>query len=283
MATKHYYRIQCPTELGKQFRKFWHDCNKAEKAAEIFAKKVGAEAYYTSPTAFAGGVACVSFKNEEKVNRKLWRPLGKDADGAEQWEPDVKHRNGVLLLPRKDFRPSDTANRVYSKRNSRFGEVRMAHTTQEWAAMIGLRMTGDVQRDAAALEEAMSKELFCRYTEVYRDDAVATASMDRRYKLTWVARESIRIEVARMKLPVVSTERLLHLLEADLLDGMPDDGKPKFVRPVTPTFFEWADRYYIGVAYPCSHPDLEEITEGTYRLKMLALRQAEEARRMEES
>ncbi len=283
MGQKHYYyRIPCSSELGKQFRQFWHECTKAEKAAEIFAAKVGAESYYTSPAAFAGGVVCVSFPKGTEVNTKMWRLLGKDADGAEQWEPAVEHRENVLVLPRKGFQPSDTAFRVYSKRLSRWREVRHLHTLQEWATLAGVKLTDDKKKDAERLDDLMAEQSFCLYTELWRTDCVI-APHDNRRHMTWVARESIRIEKARMTLPMVGTERLLRLLKADLLDGLPDDGKMKFVKPITPTFFEWGGRYYVGVAYPCKHDGLEAITEGDYRVKMVALRQAEEARKHEES
>lgn len=278
---KHYYRMNCSSELGVRFRFFWHDCEKARKAAEVFAAKVGAEAYYTSPTAFEGGVACVSFPKGTEVNKKIWRLLGSDADGAEQWEPAVEHRTGVLVLPRKGFRPSDTACRIYYKKMSRWGEVRHLYTLKEWAQLAGIELTDDKKKDALTVDEKMGKELFCIYTELYREDAANDPDRDRRYKMTWVAKESIRIERARMKLPVVSTERLLQLLNADLLDGQPDDGKPKFVKPTTPTFFEWAGRYCIGIDYPCKSDDLEEITEGDYRRKMITLKQAQEMKNEE--
>ena len=67
MANRYYYRFDTSSALGKKFRSFWNECNKAERAAEVFAKKVGAVAYYSSPSAFAGGVAAVAFE-EGKAN-----------------------------------------------------------------------------------------------------------------------------------------------------------------------------------------------------------------------
>jgi hypothetical protein len=54
------------------------------------------------------------------------------------------------------------------------------------------------------------------------------------------------------------------------------------VQNVTPTFFEWGGRYYIGIEYPCKAEGLEPIIEATYRMKMTTLRQAEEAQRIAE-
>jgi hypothetical protein len=94
--------------------------------------------------------------------------------------------------------------------------------------------------------------------------------------------QSIRIEKERLLLPVVTVEKLYALLEADQSGDKPTDGKPKLVEPVTPTFFEWGGRYYIGIEYPCKAEGLEEIEQGVYQVKMTTLRQAEEAQRIAE-
>lgn len=278
---KYFYRTSCTSSLGKQIRLYLHDCDKAEVAAEIFAKKIGAEAYYPSPMSFAGGVSYVTFPQGKKVNEKIWKKQKEqDADGADVYVPDVIHRRGALLLPRKDFRPSDTAYRIYDKRNCRWQDVRDLYKMTDWAGMIGMRLTDDKQKDAELLDERMSKELFRMFTELSRPGIVITS--DGRYKIPLIDREAIRIEHDRMRLPEVNANRLFRLLNIDFMDGQ--DNGMKIVQPVAPAFFEWADRYYIGSSYPCNHDDLETITQGTFNLKRTALRQAEEViRRGDES
>lgn len=300
MAERYYYRFSTSSQLGKKFRSFWNECNKAERAAEVFAKKVGAAAYYSSPSAFAGGVAAVAFE-PGKANGKMWRSAGRTDDGEELFEPDVKQRNGVLVLPRRGFKPSDTATRIYSRRMSAWKEVRSIYTLCEWAKLAGVEMpdadasgvVAAIPTRAAAMKEAleqverkvnekMEKELFCQFIELYRDDEIPVDPTHPRRKTPLYISQSIRIERERILLPVVTVERLYALMEADLSGDKPTDGKPKLVQNVTPTFFEWGGRYYIGIEYPCKAEGLEPIIEATYRMKMTTLRQSEEAQRIAE-
>ena len=292
MAERYYYRFSTSSQLGKKFRSFWNECNKAERAAEVFAKKVGAAAYYSSPSAFAGGVAAVAFE-PGKANGKMWRSAGRTDDGEELFEPDVKQRNGVLVLPRRGFRPSDTATRIYSRRMSAWQDVRGIYTLREWAKLAGVEMPdlggGTAEHSKEALEkvernvnEKMEKELFCQFIELYRDDEIPVDPTHPRRKTPLYISQSIRIERERMLLPVVTVEKLYALMEADQSQDKPTDGKPKLVEPVTPTFFEWGGRYYIGIEYPCKAEGLEPIIEATYRMKMTTLRQSEEAQRIAE-
>jgi hypothetical protein len=292
---KYYYRFDASSPLGKKFRSLWNECDKAERAADVFAKKVGAAAYYSSPSAFAGGVAAVVFE-EGKANEKLWRSAGRTDDGEELWEPDVKQRNGVLVLPRRGFRPSDTATRIYSRRMSSWQEVKGLNTIREWAAMAGVDMpiisgkniplddqAKDMTKEALEkvekkVNEKMEKEMFCQYIELYRDDAIPVDPKHPKRKTPMYVSQSIRIEKERLLLPVVTVEKLYALLEADQSGDKPTDGKPKLVEPVTPTFFEWGGRYYIGIEYPCKAEGLEPITEATFQMKITTLRQAELAK-----
>lgn len=296
---KYYYRFDASSQLGKKFRSLWNECNKAERAADVFAKKVGAAAYYSSPSAFAGGVAAVVFE-EGKANEKLWRSAGRTDDGEELWEPDVKQRNGVLVLPRRGFRPSDTATRIYSRRMSSWQEVKGLNTLREWAAMAGVEMpiisgkniplddqAKDMTKEALEkvekkVNEKMEKEIFCQYIELYRDDAIPVDPKHPKRKTPLYVSHSIHIEKERLLLPVVTVDRLYALLEADQSADKPDGDKPKLVQNVTPTFFEWGGRYYIGIEYPCKAEGLEEIEQGVYQVKMTTLRQAEEAQRIAE-
>ncbi len=275
----YYYRTETSTALGKEIKKYLHDCYRAEKAADIWAKKAHAKNFYPSPTAFAGGVSCVSFEKGKEVNEKLWKPIPLDEDEEEEqeqkWVPNVEHRDGAIILPRKDFKPSDTDDKVFSRRPSTWAEVRHLYTRETWLKMIGMRSTGDKVEDAKKIEDRMMKELFCRYVQVYRTDAVITP--DKRRRMPYVASAAIRMEVARLRLPVVSANRLFLMLKVNLLDGQTEDGKPKIFRPTTPAFFEWGGRYYIGCSYPCQREELEEITEGTFNMKRNALIQREEA------
>ena len=295
MAARYYYRFDTSTALGKKFRSFWNECNKAERAAEVFAKKVGAAAYYSSPSAFAGGVACVAFE-PGKVNEKIWRSAGRSDEGEELYEPNVEQRHGVLVLPRRGFRPSDTATRIYSKRMSTWKEVQRMLTLSQWAEKAGVTMPTIMklplaakltdEEKKAALEQVeqqvnrkMERETFVQYIELYRDEEIPVDPYHPKRKTPLFISQSIRIERERMLLPIVRTEALHALLQADLSGDEPKDNKPKVVHNVTPTFFEWCGRYYVGIEYPCKAEELTAVTEGAYRMALTNLRQTEAAQR----
>lgn len=261
--TRHFYRFDVNSDIGRQFRKLWNECAKAERAAESFAKKVGARTYYSSPSAFTGGVECVSFQDGAKVNKKLWRMVGKDADGLEQWVPDVKRRSDVMLLPRRDFKPSDTATRIYGRRVLPWPMVRHLRTLDEWMPLAQVTPSGDAVKDAERVDETMRQALFVRYTELYRDDEIPADPTHPRRKMPLYIRESIRIERARLTLPVVKMDQFHQLLQADK-SAVLKDGKPIIVQESTPTFFEYDRRYYLGIDYPCRADGLTELSSAAY-------------------
>ena len=262
--TRQFYRVDISSNFGKMFRRLWNECNKAERAAEVFAKKVGAETYYPSETSFAGGVVCVSFADTEKVNKKMWRSIGKDDDGYELWQPIVSCRNDIMMLPRKNFKPSDTATRIYDKRILPWSKVIAMKPLEEWAKIACVEITDDKKAMAKKVDEVMQDACFINYIELYRDDMEnIKKEKDPRTKVPYYVRESIRIERARMLLPVVSVERIYNLLQADQSVAV-KDGKPTVVRDTAPTFFEYGRHIYIGCDYPCHAEDLQPITTKSY-------------------
>ena len=200
----YYYRFDTSTALGKRFRSFWNELMKAERAADKFAEKVGAKTFYPNMRMVAGGVDAVSFPDGVHPNLKVWRSIGKDGDGLELWVPNVKQRRGVYKIPEGGKCPSHTANRIFSRKPNDKGEV--------------------------------------KFIELYRDDEEAK-STDRRFKLSWAAKESIRIEKQRLLLPTISAADLLRVLSADVAADVPDDDQLHIVRIITPEMFEWRGYY----------------------------------------
>lgn len=232
---RYYYQFDSSSELGKRFKRLWNRCVKADKARVTFQERVGAVAHCPNDAMFAGGVLGVFFADDAKVNRKMWREAGKSDDGSICWVPICKSREGVLNLTKGAERPADTATRIF----------------------------GDVFIDKKGRTAV-------KYTELYRDDADSNPK-DKRWKKPQHVRESICIERARRKLPVVSVLQVTNLLQADLTGGN-GDGKMHVVRPVTPTFFEYWRKIYVCCAYPCRAEGLEEITSGAYTEAVADLR-----------
>ena len=224
------YKLHVSTALGKAFMKLWHLCDKAEKAADKFAAKVGAVQYYPTDSAFAGGVACVSFSGNKPPMQNVWRSVGKDADGIEMWEPDVKQRMGNVKVKDETQIPKDTATRIYKKK---------------------------VRKNADG-------KTVCDYVELYRDDKVPVDKTHPKRKTPLYWSKSFRIEKERLKLPVVTTQSVMNLIGADLTSGHDTKGKMCIVVPVSPTFFRYSQSIYLRCAYPCHAEGMKEITLGEY-------------------
>lgn len=184
MEKTYYYKLRSKSKLGKMFRQLWNKCVKAERAADAFAKKAGAEQFYPSDMVFGGGVVAVLFKDDVCPMPDLWNCAGEDADGRKLWRP------------------------------RKFDAPRVMRRNKSVTPL--------------------------------------------------VVRKAMRIEKERLALPVVKTETILQLLQADPSCGKADDGKVHIVRVVTPTFFEYWNYIYIGIAYPCHAEPLEEITQADY-------------------
>ena len=113
----YYYRLNADTEAAGRLRQLLNAINQAQRAQVTFLKNIGAEGFKDDEERLmAGGVLCVSFPDDKKVDERIWRQAHKDLDGVQMWVPNVERRTGCIILPRRGFQPSDTWCRVYSKR-----------------------------------------------------------------------------------------------------------------------------------------------------------------------
>ena len=85
---KYYYKTSEKSEIGQGLSSFWRECQKAEKAAEIYARNMGATEFFFSPEGFTGGVEWLVFKNPDKVDPERWKEGG-PIDGLRVWKPNV--------------------------------------------------------------------------------------------------------------------------------------------------------------------------------------------------
>lgn len=83
---------------------------------------------------------------------------------------------------------------------------------------------------------------------------------------------------------MVPTDRLYHLLQADTHVEL-EKGKAALVRDTTPTFFEYGIHFYVSIDYPCSHPELQELSSDVFvelkRSMLMAQRNMEAAKSVE--
>lgn len=85
---KYYYKTSEKSEIGQGLSSFWRECQKAEKAAEIYARNMGATEFFFSPEGFTGGVEWLVFKAPDKVDKERWKE-GEPIDGVRVWKPNV--------------------------------------------------------------------------------------------------------------------------------------------------------------------------------------------------
>ncbi len=267
---KYYYRFKAYTKVGKKFRAFWNECIKADEAAEKYAAKVGAAAYYSVPSAFAGGVTCVSF--DKKPDTQLWRSIGPDQDGIEQWEPRCQRREGVIIAPNAGFRPSSTAVRLYDKKASKWENVIGGQTMKQWAQVAGILLTGDKEKDEERVNAALKDKVFWKYIEFYGDQV--SPRRGKQPMMPKSLKDAILLERKRLELPVVSIDALYRILEAET-NTLSKDEKMKVVEDTTPTFFEWKGYFYLGIDYECKNSTLETVPPATYTSMMLDMKEVQ--------
>lgn len=225
---RYFYRVSQSTPLGKELRRLHRKCEHAEAAAEKFAAKVGAKMYYPHPTAFVGGVACVSF--DTKPDQDLWQCVGKDADGIEMWEPKCQTRKGREPYDGKK-RPADTATRIYNRNQSADGYLYYT----------------ELYRNDKSKSSKRGKD--CNLTAKARK-AICTERQRRLLPVVYTA----------------SFFKLLGAELLEGVDQRTRSGLVK-ITPVTPTFFICDNYYYVCAAYPCHAEGLTEISRETFMLK----------------
>ena len=263
-----YYQFSADSELGKKFFRFHHQCVNADKAADNYARKMGAKAWYSDPNAFAGGVNCLEF-DESKGDKQMWRPV-EIIDGRQCYEPAVSVVAGAVMLNDKErFRPSDTRIRTYAKRPCGWEQVRQFYTMRQWAAMIGYQLTGDKEADGQAIIERMKNQKFLQFMDFYGEQQPSR----KENKIARAFLRAVRAEQQRMRLPVVPVQALYDLLQSAGPVPVCGDGIATEKEPLlTPTFFLYNGDYYIAVSEPCQHPDLHPIASQMYMYKQNMLK-----------
>lgn len=242
---KYYYTFKEYTLFGRRLKVFWQACQNVERKADAYAKKMGAEAFYSSPVSFAGGVACLVFPKRkmddgtERVtaNREVWRMDG-TLDGEECFVPNVTQRTDCLVYSDRRFCPSDTSSVIFHRRFSTWREVSHLHSLKRWLEKMCLPHT----TTADELEAIMQKKHFLLYTEI------VAMSGDKQ-----AGKRAIRAERFRMELPVIEVADFYRLF------GVADTAIPQAEE--TPTFFLYQGSYYVGLSAEIDGDDVEEIDE----------------------
>ena len=270
---KHYYYYRCDSasEIGKKLKRLLNDCQKAERAQMDFGRKCGAESIVPVDDNFEGGVIGVTFADDDEVNKTVWKEIVKDRDGKTIWRPNCECREGVAISKNDRYRPSNTATRLFDYKQRTFAEVKHLYTAQQWydlgrLFLTGNELTGNREEDEALVVKALSEKRFIKYVELYRTDTDKSIR-----EMSKLQREAINLEHHRRMLPVVTPLRVFSLLGADMMADVPEDKQTDFVKPDTPTFWEYADHWYIGCVFPCKAEGLTEISSEAYTTKLTDL------------
>lgn len=268
----YYYRLNADSELGARLRQLLSEIQRAQRAQITFLKNVGAEGYNDDESLMAGGVLCVSFPADKKVNERIWRKSHKDADGVQMYVPNVERRTGYIILPRKGFKPSDTWCRVYDKRVYSWPQAVSQYTMKQWAEMAGVRLTGDKGKDAECVNEALQFAQFAHYQEFYIKEWDPEV-LEVHVKLPWWVREAVRLEVQRVKLPVVTVNIFYRLMQAG--SPLPEGQTFGRINERLPNFFEIGGKFYVSCSRELMAEGLEAITAQKYNSKAAIVQDAE--------
>lgn len=240
---RYFYRCTAASLIGKKLRKLLNDCRKAERAQMVFGKKCGAESVVPVNDAFEGGVIGLLFRDDSKVNRTVWKEIVKDEqDGRIVWRPNCEHREGAIVAKNENHHPRSTSTRIYQYQH--VGWERVKHLFPDGEP------SGTVEKEKAR---------YILYTELYREDAKKPIR-----DMSKLQREAISLERERMMLPVVMSQRVFALLQADVMADLPKDKKMHMVQPETPTFWEYDGWWYVGCCFPCKAVGLEAISSDLY-------------------
>ena len=251
---KHCYQFDADSTAGRMLRDFWRKADQAERKAERYAKKMGAESWYGSPEAFAGGVAYLVFPKAKdadgnarcKVDTEAWRKAA-EIEGECCYEPNVKMRTGVFLLPSDRFTPSNTATRIYQRKHCKLDDVSRLRTMRQWYEIGGIPWnpthTDELRR--SIIKQRLGRRTFVLYNEYEGMSQNKNA-----------ARRAVRAEVMRVQLPVIANESFYRIF------GVPAAAIP--AEADTPTFFIYHGQFHIRVPMKIDASHLEEITPERY-------------------
>lgn len=242
---KHYYTFKEDSLFGRRLKVFWQACRNVERKADAYAKKMGAQAFYSSPISFAGGVECLVFPKRKMndgterltVNSEVWRMDG-TLDGEECFVPNVSLRQDCLVYSDRRFCPSDTSSVIFHRRFSSWREVSHLHSQKRWLEKMCLPSATTAEQ----LDDIMQKKFFLLYTEI------VPQSTDKQ-----AGKRAVRAERFRMELPVIEVADFYRLF------GIADKDIPQ--ADETPTFFIHQGCYYVGLSAEIDGDDVEQIDE----------------------
>lgn len=263
------YRFPDNNERAKLLRKYWHEAVKAEQEAQRYAKSMGADEWLSDPNFFGGGVAYLIFN--KKPDEQLWRK-GTVVDGVDCYEPNVRVVQ-MMVRVKKGLKPSDTWNTVYRRLPMTFEQVRNRYTLKAWAQIAHYILSGKDDKDWKKIESIVSGDDFYDLARIYPVTTIKTDRFGKEHP-NRMQRRAVSAMKLRLRLPVVRTDELYKIMDADL--AAVDENGNKIKSQQTPTFFHYWKSYYFSSDYPCKGDDLTEINFGEYGTALRDAQQLDE-------
>lgn len=257
-----YFKIEEKSETGIKLSELLQTCIRAEKDAMDYVMRVAGSGheYYESESGMAGGIDYVVFKDEEKVDPRVWRKAcvmdGKDSC----YVPNVEIGYGVALLTSERFKPSDTKTREFLDEIFSFKQVFLNQPIEFWSQLSGipyakLAKEMNPMKQFSMLQSILGDKKFIRYRE-YRNKN----SKDGKQRNDRNFARALEFEKRRLKLPVVNIESLYGILGA-VIPVKPKKEQGQF----TPVWFKHQGSWYISMSFDSNNKDLAKILEGSFK------------------
>lgn len=206
----YYYRCRTTSKVGRRLHAFHVRLLHAERAADEFAAHCGATSFIQQPESMAGGIEYFEFS--EAPDKKIWRKALTSKEGIDEYELncDITHD---FLISREPFGeiPGDKWNIFYLRKQHRWEEVRLLRSMSQWRE--------SALREGLADETVSDETLKNVLKDCYFSPFLRFNVPDVKGHFTQKQRRAVRLEKARMRLPVVTQEELFSILELRIEDA----------------------------------------------------------------
>lgn len=224
----YYYRCRTTSKVGRRLHAFHVRLLHAERAADEFAAHCGATSFIQQPESMAGGIEYFEFS--KAPDKKIWRKALTSKEGIDEYELNCDITQD-FLISREPFGeiPGDKWNILYLRKQYRWEEVFHLRSMSQWReSAIREGLTDETVSDEA-LKDVLKDCYFWPFLFFNVPDVKG--------HFTQKQRRAVRLEKARMRLPVVRQEELFAILELRIEDA------PSSAPSVTPA---------VPSAVPCS-------------------------------
>ena len=273
-----YYKVDISTNTGTQLNQFLRKCQKADIAADKYAKRMGAVGYIQPMDVFAGGVDYLEFQCSKKG--KEWIEVPSGDPSVTLWQPNCLAIPAIKTVPKgvnfelkwDEFIPGGIKR---AKRLSLddikllLGDDNVKKLREFEQANLGI-----CAYDYVPLHRFThgSDKLTLSVSEAQDNDKLSPSS--RRRKPQWF-RKAVEAEKLRLSLPVVEISDFQEIVKFQLPEDKKDAKSSDSLS--TPAFFLHDGYFWVSFIYPCTADDMEEITKETFEYAMNTAKRASKA------